>query len=55
MIPYAPATRTGRKTGGHKVHHRTADNPKSVARAAAKALRHAARQEGRRLADEAEV
>jgi hypothetical protein len=49
MKPYAPDNNRGRNDAGHRVHHRTADNSKACARAFAKSLRHAARQEARRL------
>ncbi len=44
MKAYSPNTHKGRTVGGDDVHHRTADQPKRAANAAAKALRHAARQ-----------
>lgn len=44
MKAYSPATNRGRTVGGDDVHHKTADQPKRAANAAAKALRHAARQ-----------
>ncbi len=49
MKPYGPDNNRGRSDGGHCVHHRTADNPKQHAKAVAKSLRHAARQEARAL------
>lgn len=48
MKPYSPATAKGRTVGGDDVHHKTADQPKSAANAAAKALRHAARQDAKK-------
>jgi len=50
MKAYAPSTSKGRTVGGHDIHHKTADQPKPAAKAAAKAMRHAARQHGRRQA-----
>lgn len=50
MRPYSPDTNHGRIVAGHDVHHRTADQPKRAANLSAKALKHAARQEGRRQA-----
>ncbi len=47
MKSYSPETDKGRVVAGHDIHHRTADQPKSWANAQAKAMRHAARQEGR--------
>lgn len=44
MKAYAPTTNKGRHVAGHDVHHKTADQPKGMARKSAKALRHAARQ-----------
>lgn len=55
MKPYSPETRHGRKCAVNYVHHRTADQPKGLANRDAKALRHAARQEGRRLANEGDA
>lgn len=48
MKAYTPATSKGRAVGGHDIHHKTADQPKPAAKAAAKAMRHAARQYGKR-------
>jgi hypothetical protein len=50
MKPYTPETDRGRTVGGHDIHHKTADQPKAAAKASAKSMRHAARQEGRQLA-----
>jgi len=47
MKAYCPMTKKGRVVAGHDVHHKTADQPKRAANAAAKSLRHAARQEGK--------
>lgn len=47
MRLYSPNTNKGRTVGCDDVHHKTADQPKRAAQAAAKALRHAARQEGK--------
>lgn len=48
MRTYSPQTSKGRTVGVEDVHHKTADQPKAAARAAAKALRKAARQDGQR-------
>lgn len=48
MKPYTPATSKGRTVGGDDLHHKTADQPKRAANAAAKSMRHAARQDGKR-------
>lgn len=45
MRPYAPATNKGRTVCGDDIHHKTADQPKT----AAKAMRHAARQQGKQF------
>lgn len=50
MKPYSPQTILGRRVAGHDVHHKNADQPRRSRMAAAKVLRHAARQEGRRQA-----
>lgn len=50
MKPYTPNTHKGRTVGGHDIHHKTCDQPKHAAKASAKAMRHSARQEGRREA-----
>lgn len=50
MKPYAPTTDTGRTRAVDDVHHRTADQPRRAAKASAKALRHAARQQARKHA-----
>lgn len=47
MKPYTPNTGKGRTVGGHDIHHRTADQPKAMAKASAKAMRKAARQDAR--------
>lgn len=49
MKPYTPETNKGRIVAGD-IHHRTADQPRKDAKIAAKAMRHAARQDGRRAA-----
>lgn len=46
MKAYTPKTSKGRTVGGHDVHHKTADQPRSAAKKAAKRMKHAARQEG---------
>lgn len=51
MKPYTPNTDRGRTVGGDDIHHKTADQPKA-AKSSAKAMRHAARQEARRLASD---
>ncbi|MBK3779874.1 hypothetical protein G3A43_06375 [Paraburkholderia aspalathi] len=48
MKPYAPGTSKGRTVAVEDVHHRTADQPREAANAAAKALRHSARQDGQK-------
>jgi len=50
MKAYSPQTNKGRTLSGDDVHHATADQPKRAAKAAAKALRHAARQDGKKQA-----
>lgn len=50
MKPYSPETDKGRVVGGHDIHHRTADQPKTWANAQAKSMRHAARQDGQEQA-----
>lgn len=50
MKAYTPNTNKGRAVGGHDIHHKTADQPKSAAKPAAKAMRHAARQRGKQEA-----
>lgn len=50
MKPYTPATGKGRTVGGHNVHNKTADQPKHATTAAAKSMRHAARQQGKKQA-----
>jgi len=47
MKPYAPATNLGRTRAQDDIHHRTADQPREAAVAAAKAARHGARQDGK--------
>lgn len=53
MKAYSPATNKGRIVDSDDVHHKTADQPKRAANAAAKALRHAARQDAKKLANAA--
>ena len=48
MKPYSPSTSKGRTVAVDDVHHRTADQPKTSAKVAAKKLRHSARQEAKR-------
>lgn len=50
MKPYSPFSNKGRTVSINDIHHRSADQSRLGARAAAKAMRHAARQEGRRQA-----
>lgn len=52
MKPYTPNTDRGRTIGGDDIHHKTADQPKAAAKSSSKAMRHAARQEARRLAND---
>jgi hypothetical protein len=52
MKAYSPKTNKGRTVAGDDVHHKSADQPKPAANAAAKALKKAARQEGQRQAKE---
>jgi hypothetical protein len=48
MKPYTPGTSKGRTVAVDDVHHRTADQPRNVAYASAKALRRSARQDGQK-------
>lgn len=48
MRAYTPNTSKGRHLSGHDIHHKTSDQPKPAAKATAKSMRHAARQEGRK-------
>lgn len=50
MKPYSPTTAKGRTVAGDDIHRHTADQPRAAAKAAAKAMRHAARQQGSRQA-----
>lgn len=50
MKAYAPANNKGRTVSGDDIHHKTADQPKTAAKSAAKAMRHAARQQGKQFA-----
>lgn len=50
MKAYSPNTNKGRTVGVDDVHHKTADQPRRAANAAAKALRHAARQDAKKQA-----
>lgn len=45
MRPYTPDTNKGRHLSEHDIHHKTADNSRAQAKAKAKAMRHAARQQ----------
>lgn len=47
MRPYSPPSNRGRTRAGDDIHHRTADQPRTAARHAAKAARHGARQAAR--------
>jgi hypothetical protein len=51
MKPYTPNTRKGRTVARDDIHHGSADVPKESRKPAAKAMRHAARQEGRKGAE----
>lgn len=53
MHPYAPPTNLGRTRSIDDIHHKTADQPRSDAKKAAKAARHGARQAGVREVTEA--
>lgn len=48
MKPYTPNTPKGRTIARDDIHHRTADQPRRLAKQSAKAQRHAARQEAKR-------
>lgn len=48
MRPYTPDTSKGRIVAGDDIHHRTADCPRPGAKLAAKAMRHAARQDAKK-------
>lgn len=48
MKPYTRPTNAGRTVGMDDIHHKTADQPRSAARRAAKAARHGDRQAQRR-------
>lgn len=52
MRPLTPTTKKGRTQARDDIHHRTADQGRPSAIAAAKRGRHGARQEGRKLARE---
>lgn len=53
MRPYAPNTSKGRKVARDDIHHATQDKHGNRTREpSAKAMRHAARQEGRRICKE---
>ncbi len=52
MKPYTPNTDRGRTVSGDDIHHKTADQPKAGAKSSAKVMRHAARQEARRLSSD---
>lgn len=49
MRPYTPNTNKGRTVGCDDIHHKTADQPKQDANAAASTMRSAARQDGQRI------
>lgn len=48
MHPYTPRTKKGRTVARDDIHHLTADQGRTACRAAAKSMRHAARQDARR-------
>lgn len=48
MHPYTRNDSKGRHIGGHDIHHRTADQPRWMAKKSAKAARHGARQAARK-------
>lgn len=50
MIPYSPATNKGRAVAMDDILHRPAKQSHLITKAAAKLLRHAARQQGRQQA-----
>jgi len=49
MKAYTPQTSKGRTVGGHDIHHKTADQPKSMCNKDAKAMKHAARQDAAKV------
>jgi hypothetical protein len=49
MRPYTPNTKKGRTVGCDDIHHKTADQPKRGANAAANTMRSATRQDGQRI------
>ena len=49
MKPYSPNTGKGRTVAVDDVHHRSADQPRAAAKTSAKKLRHAARQDAKKL------
>lgn len=51
MKPYTPQTRRGRLAARDDIHHKTADVPKESRKSAAKAMKHAARQEGKKAVE----
>lgn len=52
MKPYTPNTLKGRVVAGDDIHHRTADQPQKAAKASAKRMTHAARQQAKRQCSE---
>jgi hypothetical protein len=48
MKPYTKQDNVGRSIGGHDIHHKTADQPRTAAKKAAKPARHGARQDAQR-------
>lgn len=52
MKAYSPSTNKGRVVAGDDVHHKTANQPKWMAKKQAKTLKHAARQQGNLQAKE---
>ncbi len=51
MKPYTATTNSGRIKAGHDIHHKTADAGVAHRAAVAKAQRKAARQQGKKLAE----
>jgi len=53
MRPYAPDTSKGRTVARDDIHHKTQDKHGNASReSSAKAMRHAARQESRRMSND---
>jgi hypothetical protein len=46
MKPYTPPSSKARRVAINDIHHRTADQPRASTKPYAKAMRHAARQQG---------